>query len=199
MGVHGDSLEVATAQHETDKDLRAIPLDLPQRELFAQQYVIDFNGAQAAIRAGYAPKNAGSQATRLLKNANVLARIRHLVQRRQAITEVAQARVVLELARVAFSDIGEVAQWGPDGVKVVPSEDLDPHTRAAIQSVKCRETVVAVLKDGTELKQVETEIKMHPKAPAYRLLSEHTGPIGKGAEAGKSPRVTLWSGRNRDE
>ena len=191
--------EVATAQHATDVDLRATPLNLPQRELFAQQYIIDFNAAQAAIRAGYAPKNARAQGSRLLTDADMLARVRFLVQRRQALTEVEQARVVAELARIGFSDIGEVASWGPQGLVVVPSDELSPDTRAAIQSVKCRETVVAVLKDGTELKQVETEIKMHPKAPAYRLLSEHTGLIGKGAEAGKSPRVTLWSGRNRDE
>ena len=47
-------------------------------ERFCLEYVVDYNGTQAAIRAGYSDKSAYSQANRLLKNADVLARIRAL-------------------------------------------------------------------------------------------------------------------------
>ena len=190
--------EVATAQHATDVDLRATPLNLPQRELFAQQYIIDFTAAQAAVRAGYAPKNARAQGSRLLTDADMLARVRFLVQRRQALTEVEQARVVAELARIGFSDIGEVMEWGPNGATLVPSDQLPLHARAAIQSVKVKETVLATMKNGDRLLRVETEVKMHPKNAPLSLLAQHTVVTGKGAREGGSPRVTLWSGRNRD-
>ena len=38
---------------------------------FISEYLIDRNGAQAAIRAGYSPKAAKEQASRLLTNANI--------------------------------------------------------------------------------------------------------------------------------
>ncbi|MDR1368118.1 MAG: terminase small subunit [Candidatus Accumulibacter sp.] len=38
---------------------------------FAREFLIDLNGTQAAIRAGYSPRTAGEQAHRLLKNVQV--------------------------------------------------------------------------------------------------------------------------------
>ena len=162
---------------------RITPLELAQRELFCQEYIIDFNGGQAAIRAGYSAKirSAHSQANRLLKCDDVRARIAHLVVKRAAQTGVQQARVVHELAAVGFSDIGEVMEWGPDGASMHPSEDLPPHVRAAIQSVKVEETVLHTFKSGDKLVKVKTEVKLHPKHSALDLLAQHTGMIGKGA------------------
>ena len=39
----------------------------PKQQKFADEYIVDFNATQAAIRAGYSPKTAGSQAFDLLK------------------------------------------------------------------------------------------------------------------------------------
>lgn len=38
---------------------------------FCQEYVVDKNGTQAAIRAGYSDKTANEQASRLLTNVNI--------------------------------------------------------------------------------------------------------------------------------
>ncbi len=43
---------------------------------FANEYAADPNGTQAAIKAGYSPKTAGAQASRLLKNVNIQRLIR---------------------------------------------------------------------------------------------------------------------------
>ena len=47
----------------------------PKQQAFVEQYLVDRNGTQAAIRAGYAPKAAQEQASRLLSNAMVAAAI----------------------------------------------------------------------------------------------------------------------------
>lgn len=47
---------------------------------FAREYVLDHNGARAAIRAGYAEKNAAVQASRMLKKERVRGRIAQLEQ-----------------------------------------------------------------------------------------------------------------------
>ena len=47
----------------------------PMMQLFALEYIIDFNGKEAAIRAGYKPNYAGQQAHRLLNDERVLSAI----------------------------------------------------------------------------------------------------------------------------
>lgn len=43
----------------------------PKQERFVQEYLVDLNATQAAIRAGYAPKTAQAQSSRLLSNVMV--------------------------------------------------------------------------------------------------------------------------------
>lgn len=52
----------------------------PKEERFCREYVIDYNGTQAAIRAGYKESDAHNRACRLLKKAEVSARVRELQQ-----------------------------------------------------------------------------------------------------------------------
>jgi phage terminase small subunit len=47
----------------------------PKQERFAQEYIIDYNATQAAIRAGYSEKTAGSQAHDLLKKPEIQAAV----------------------------------------------------------------------------------------------------------------------------
>ena len=54
-------------------------LDNVKHESFCQEYTIDKNGKQAAIRAGYSPKTAENQASRLLSNDKVRARVDELL------------------------------------------------------------------------------------------------------------------------
>lgn len=44
----------------------------PKQEAFVREYLVDLNATQAAIRAGYSPKTAREQASRLLSNVNVM-------------------------------------------------------------------------------------------------------------------------------
>ena len=45
---------------------------------FCEEYMIDLNATQAAIRAGYSPKTANEQAARLLANVSIQNRIAQL-------------------------------------------------------------------------------------------------------------------------
>lgn len=54
----------------------------PKQERFAREYLLDLNATQAAIRAGYSPKTAQEQASRLLSNVMVAARVAELKAKR---------------------------------------------------------------------------------------------------------------------
>ncbi|MAF43018.1 MAG: terminase [Parcubacteria group bacterium] len=69
-------------------------LKTEKQALFCMEYVIDLNGTQATIRAGYSPKTAFVQASRLLSYANVQACVQHLKDERGKKTGVSQEFVV---------------------------------------------------------------------------------------------------------
>lgn len=60
-------------------DMDALRLALTPRQVaFCREYVVDFNGSAAVVRAGYSPKNSERQAYLLQMNEGVRAYIEHL-------------------------------------------------------------------------------------------------------------------------
>lgn len=59
-----------------------------KKEAFCQEYLIDLNQTQAAIRSGFSEKTASSQASRLLTNVNIQERIAELQAERSKRTQV---------------------------------------------------------------------------------------------------------------
>jgi phage terminase small subunit len=71
-----------------------------RQERFVEQYLLDLNAKQAAIRAGYSPKTAEVQGSRLLRNAKVQRALRAAIDRRAAKVEIDQEWVLSRLALV---------------------------------------------------------------------------------------------------
>jgi phage terminase small subunit len=107
----------------------------PKQTQFIEEFLVDFNGTQAAIRAGYSPNTARSQASRMLTNVNVQEA---LVQRRQEIfdaNDLTAEKVIAELVKIAFAQMDAYTSWGPLGVRMVPSNELPEGAAAAVAEV----------------------------------------------------------------
>ena len=76
-----------------------------KERLFTEEYPIDLNGTQAAIRAGYSPRTAGQMASRLLTKVNIQEGIQESFRLRSIRTEISQDLVLKELATIAFADM----------------------------------------------------------------------------------------------
>ena len=137
----------------------------PKQQRFVEEYLVDLNATQAAIRAGYSKKTAASQGERLLRNVEIQAAIQAAMKARQERTEITQDRVLAELAKIAFGDQRRVMSWGPSGVKLRDSETLTGEEAAIVAEVS--ESVTAA---GGTLK-----LKTHDKVGALKLLGEHLG------------------------
>ena len=107
----------------------------PKQQRFIEEYLVDLNATQAALRAGYSAKTARTIAAENLAKPNIQARITALKQARSERTQIDADQVVQELARVAFAHMGQVATWGPDGVTLHASVELDEAAQAVIQEV----------------------------------------------------------------
>jgi len=130
---------------------------------FCQEYMIDRNATQAAIRAGYSKRSAASQGQRLLKSDDIHNEIRRLGIDATKRNGVTVDRILQALSALAFSDIRKIIEWGPDGILALkPSDEIDDTTAAAIVSLK-------VGKDGTIIPQLATKEK------ALEMLGRYVG------------------------
>jgi phage terminase small subunit len=73
----------------------------PKQSLFVQEYLIDLNATQAAIRAGYSEKTAHSQGPRLLENVGIAQALAEASQERSDKTKI-DAAWVLKKAEEVF-------------------------------------------------------------------------------------------------
>lgn len=131
-----------------------------KQDRFCEEYMIDLNATQAAIRAGYSPKTAREQAPRLLANVSIQNRIAQLQAEQSRRTGVSADRVVRELAKIAFAS--DLIDPETASVKLDASRD----DLAAIQSIK----VKSFGEDG-----LEHEVKLADKLRALDLLGKHLG------------------------
>lgn len=128
---------------------------------FVQEYLVDLNATQAAIRAGYSPRSASELGARLLAREHVQEAVRQAQAQRAERVALTADRVVRELARIAFSDPRDLMEWGPDGVVLRPSAELSAEQAASVAEV-------AGSTSGPRLKK-------HDKVKALELLGRHIG------------------------
>ena len=133
-----------------------------KQKRFIEEYLIDLNATQAAIRAGYSPDTAKSIGSENLTKPDIQARIAKAMAELSRRTGVNADRVVMELAKIAFVNASDVI----DAETATLKPDAAPEDTAAIQSVK----VKTFGEDG-----LEREIKMADKLKALELLGKHLG------------------------
>jgi phage terminase small subunit len=98
----------------------------PRQQLFVDHYLIDLNGKEAAIRAGYRSSRAAARGYALLRLPEIRAAIADAMAARAQRTAITAERVLEEYARIAFADIRRFADWGPKGVRFAAARDLSP-------------------------------------------------------------------------
>lgn len=150
---------------------------------FVSEYLIDLNATQAAIRAGYSGKGANRAASRLLSNVDIQAALQEAKTEREKRTGITQDKVLAELARIGFADIRKAVKWGrapdlpidaegqpvPYPVELVPSDQVDDDTAAAI-------TEVSLTAQGVK-------IKMADKRAALETLLKHMSGVNEPEDA----------------
>ena len=133
----------------------------PKQQLFVEEYLVDLNATQAAIRAGYSEKSAFIIGAENLRKPKIAATIQQAMEKRSERTTVTQDRVVKELARIAFVDPTQVIDFALGTVRDELSED----DRAVLAGIK--------VKNG--MCTTEREVKLLDKLRALELLGKHLG------------------------
>ena len=145
--------------------------DLTLRQLrFVEAYLANGgNATRAALAAGYAPKSSGERGSALTKVPAIAMLIRGA--KRTATMTAADIRRRYE--QIASGDLRLALTWGPDGVAITPSDELDDDTAMAVAGVREIRS-----KDGARA----IELKMHDPKPALDALArieKMTAPDGE--------------------
>jgi len=135
----------------------------PRQERFCREFVIDLNGMQAAIRAGYSEQYAAKNTRKLLDKPGVQARLAELQSKTIKKLEITAERVLQEFAKIAFADPRCVMEWDEHGILVKPSSELTDDQAAAVAEIS-----QTVTKDGGTMK-----VKLHDKVAALNALGRH--------------------------
>lgn len=142
----------------------------PKQRRFIDEYLIDLNATQAAIRAGYSEKTAYSIGLQNLKKLEIQAEIQKRRNRLQNKLEITQERVLQELAAIAFANGADYAKVVNTGllptVEMIPTDELPPEKLPAIAGVKSN--------------QYGVEVKLHDKVKALELLGKYLGTFDGG-------------------
>lgn len=138
----------------------------PKQKRFCQEYVIDLNGAQAAIRAGYSKKTARTQANQILTKLDIKSYIAELQNAREKETGISGFKIVRELARLAFVDLRKLYD---DQGNLKPIQDLDNETAAALSGVDLE----IYVKEGKPGIITTKKVRIHDKTRALEILTKH--------------------------
>lgn len=156
-----------------------------QEERFVQAYLVDFNGTQAALSAGYGggsnAKSAGVMATRLLARPNIKARITAIEKPVFDQYEISKERIMREVALCAFSNMGDYTRIMSDGSLITDFTTVTRDQMAALSQVEVTEMapVMTVTSDGLPIARevVKIKVKTVDKLAALDKLMKRHGLI----------------------
>jgi len=138
-----------------------------QQRIFCSEYLKDLNGSKAAIRAGYSALTAASQASELLIQPNIQARVAELEADCISAADVSVTGILRELMRLARVDVRDM--FNPDGSLKRPSE-WTADQGAAVQSF---DVVTRNLTSGDGNTDTVLKVRMYDKTRAMEMLAKH--------------------------
>lgn len=135
-----------------------------KQKRFVEEYLIDFNATQSAIRAGYSVNSADKIGPELLGKTSIKKEINKALGERSRRTGITQDRVVQELARIAFVNFNDIV-----------NENGEIKSDASADDLACVESYKVENGDSINGSSSKREVKLASKMKALELLGKHLG------------------------
>lgn len=132
---------------------------------FVQEYLVDLNATQAAIRAGYCERAAYAMGAENLTKPVIAEAIAKKQEKLQKKTEITIERVLQEYARVALLDPTKI--WENGRIKEI--HEMDEDTRRAIAGIE------VTTGGNAKIPEILKKIKLWDKVKALDSLGKHLG------------------------
>ena len=155
-----------------------------RQQQFVQEYLLDRNAEQAAIRAGYSPRYARGNAHKLVANSGIAAEIRRLGQKTAQKLEITRESIMRELAAVGFACVTDFVSVETESATKL---GIHPLTGEAVklpggyqQTVRITNTCDLPASKAAALAGIKQgangiEVRLHDKVRALELLGKAVG------------------------
>lgn len=152
----------------------------PKQQRFIQEYALNPNATEAAIKAGYSEKTASEMGYENLNKPQIKAAIKELLDKDLTKVGMTRERVMQEYARLGTFDVRKL--YDAEG-KMIPIHKLDDDTAAAIGGVDIayngEKTVTTKIKVSDKKAALDSVAKIHGM---FVEKHEHSGPDGQPIE-----------------
>jgi phage terminase small subunit len=145
----------------------------PKQQRFVDEYLIDLNATQAAIRAGYSKDTANEQGSQNLAKLSIQSAIAERQTKLAEKLEITQERVLAEYAKLGFANMLDYVTVQEDGSAYVDLSALTREQAAAIQEMTVDEYTEGKGEDARGVKKVK--IKLSDKRGALDSIGKHLG------------------------
>ena len=136
----------------------------PRQSRFVDEYLLEPNATQAAIKAGYSKKGANATAARLLTNVSVHTAIKYRQQERAERTQVDADYVLHRLTEIDQLDIADILE---DDGRTKPIKEWPKAWRQSISAVDVQEIM------NGDLETVIRKVKWPDKLKNLELIGKH--------------------------
>ena len=149
-----------------------------KQKAFIEEYMIDLNATQAAIRAGYKEKAAYMTGAENLRKPQIQEELQRRMREREIRTEITQDKVLKELAKIGFADIKDYLSFRT--AKTVVARDKETG-EPIIDYAQIIEVVDSSEVDGSMIQEVSLSskgvfsFKLHDKMSALDKIGKHLG------------------------
>ncbi|MEJ2896238.1 terminase small subunit [Bordetella avium] len=146
---------------------------------FVDEYLVDLNATQAAIRAGYSKKTARQIGEENLSKPDIAKAVQEAQAARSKRTEITQDMVLRELAKIGFADIRKVVNWGSTTLQAGVDDDGNPttevhHGLVLVASNEIDDATAAAISEVSEGRE-GLKVKFHDKKGALVDIGRHLG------------------------
>ena len=149
-----------------------------KQQAFVEEYLIDLNATQAAIRAGYSEKTAQQIGSENLSKPVIQEAIREKQQERSERTQITADKVLKELALLGFANMEDYIRVTGEGDPFIDLSDLTREQAAAISEVAVDDYTEGRGEDARDVRKVR--LKFHDKRGALVDIGKHLGMFTKG-------------------
>lgn len=163
----------------------------PRQERFCEEYVVDLNGTQAAIRAGYAESGAYTEANRLLKNADVVDYINELKTGVRRVREIRADRILNTLETIAYGDVS--AFFNEDG-ELLPRSEWPEGAHLLVAGIEFKTVQL-----GEGAVEHIAKIKLVDRLKALNMLAQHKALLTQKIEVTMNDDMMDWISKARGE
>lgn len=135
---------------------------------FCLEYLVDYNGARAAVAAGYSEKTAAAMAVKLLKKPHIKSYVDKMEGELVEDVKLRKEDILTQLYYALTRTVDDFI--GPDG-EVLPMSEMDIRAKSMIDGFEQEVRV-----DGeTGEKRIKTKVKLVGKLGAIELAMKHKG------------------------